>query len=824
MKFGLLLIAVISLCAGTSFSTGNVLPANSDKKSILVLGERGNDSFAYNEEVDAISDFSGNLDLHFEYFDNEKYESFPNYGNDFCKYISEQTQYVFDVDGAVVLNAEILNFIVEHNDSSEELFYEMPTIFIGTEDGETDSLCSQSNWIVNANKDIDYSDILSLMYDLMPKTIAVNYITDNTAIGKEKTQKFLNDLEMYNCETNEINTSELDLADIETTVESCRSDEPTFLLSFSEDLNNNQYDIAGVCDALDGYVHTPIFSEFEDALGSIAVGGYCIDYNEYLTNTLNAFETYFTNSNNVFDDNIANDIAVDKNFIFSQKIMEKYDLSRSNLPSNARIIDPVVSTWDENKKAIYIAVGVIVVILLAIIGLTLFRNEQKKKNLKIKQLNERLENQLLTDVLTGLKNGLAFSKDIDKYIAKDTAFLVGTIVIDDFAKFCVYYGRSTGDTIIKVVGKYLQMNSLDSVNIYALGGNEFGAIIIRDNSQQQFEIKNDMPKNTSINYKINDVDLFITWSIGIAEYPKNGSTQKDLIARSKYAIASGTRLSNSGISMFDAEKTTPYIRGVEITEDLHKAIKKHLFYNQYIPLIDLKTGEIVSINPLLRIKGAEDISYKHLLEIVSKTSFVNEISNISVDLNVEFLAKMKKIIKRKVFLGMTIIPVQINNVGLWEHISMKSKEFGISVENLLFMFDESIEKEDEANRKTFFDFVKEIDATLCFLNFGQGYSCYNMLYAVPLGMVKINEDISNKICEKNNVEEAKLFIEYIHKLGIKVAFESIDTIKQAKFCSAVGVDYARGSYFTKVLNEKEMLASLNNNYSGLLNFDNAEEN
>lgn len=823
MKFGLLVIAAISICTGTSFSSGNVLAANDASKNILIIGTKGDDSCAYHEELDAITNYNGNIGLHYECFDNEKYESLTNYGDDFCDYISNQTQFVSEIDGVVVLNTEILNFILEHNITSDELFYEMPTIFIGPEDGESDNLCSQSEWVVNANKDIDYSSILSVIHDLMPKAITLNYITDDTVIGRKKTEQFLSDLELYDYEVNEINTSKLDLAEIETAVESCRSDEPTFLISFSKDENNNKYGISEICDALDGYVHSPLFSESEDALGKIALGGHYIDYSQLLTNTLNAFETYFNDGSAVFNDSVIDDIEIVKDFQFSQKMMEKYDLSISDLPAETTIIDPVVSAWDENRKAIYIAILIFAFILLMIIGLTLFRNEQKKKNLKIKKLNEKLEKQLLTDGLTGLKNGLAFSKDIEKYIERDVPFFVGTIVINEFSKFCIYYGRSTGDTIIKVVGKYLQMNSLDSVTIYALGGNEFGAIILRDNSQLQFEVNDDMPKNPSINYKVNNVDLFITWAIGLAEYPKHGLTQKDLIACSKYAIAYGDRMNDSGISMFDAEKTTPYIRGVEITEDLHKAIEKQLFYNEYKPLIDLKTGDIVSINPLLRIKGSEDISFGQLLEIASKTSFVNEISNISVDLNVAFLAKMKKLIKRKVFLGMSIIPVQINDLSLWKYISKKSDEFGISVENFLFMFDESIEKEDEANREKFFEFVRKIDATLCFLNFGEGYSCYNMLYAVPLGLVKVNENISNKFCEENNLEEAKLFIDYIHKLGIKVAFEGIDTIKQAKFSVAVGVDYARGLYFSKVLNEEEMLASLDKNYSNLLNFDKEEE-
>ena len=823
MKIGLLAIAAISICTGTSLSAGNVLAADSTTKNILIIGNKGDDSCSYREELHAVSNYKGDIGLHYECFNSEKYESITNYGDNFCDYISEQTQYVSDIDGVVVLNSEILDFILEHNKTNDELFYEMPTIFIGEEDADSDDLCSQSEWIVNANKDFDYSDILSVIHGLMPKTITVNYITDDTVIGREKTEQFLSDLEMYDYEVNEINTSGLNLAEIETAVESCRSDEPTFLVSFAEDVNDNKYGINEICDALDGYVHSPLFSEYEDALGKIAIGGQYINYGKFLTSALNVFDTYFADSSSVFNDSITDDIELVMEYKFSQKMMEKYDLSIEDLPSETTIIEPVTSTWDENKNAIYIAIVVIAIVLLFIGVLLLVKNEQKKKNFKIKNLNKRLGEQLMTDVLTGLKNGLAFSKDIDKYIEEDVSFLVGTIVINDFSKFCIYYGRSTGDTIIRVVGKYLQMNSLDSVTIYALGGNEFGAIILRDNSQLQFAVDDDMPKNPSINYKVNNVDLFITWSIGLAEYPKHGLNQKDLIACSKYALAYTDRTRDNGISMFNAEKTTPYIRGVEITEKLHKAIEKQLFYNEYKPLIDIKTGKVVSVNPLLRIKGSEDISYEQLIEIASKTSFVNEISTISVDLNVAFLAKMKKIIDRKVFLGMNILTVQINDLGLWKYISKKSREFGISVENFLFMFDESIEKEDEINRKKFFDFVKEIDGTLCFLNFGEGYSCYNMLYAVPLGLVKVNENISDKFCEEGNLEEAKLFIDYIHKLGIKVAFEGIDTIKQAKFSVAVGVDYARGLYFSKVLNEEEMLASLNKNYSDLLNFDEKEE-
>lgn len=155
-------------------------------------------------------------------------------------------------------------------------------------------------------------------------------------------------------------------------------------------------------------------------------------------------------------------------------------------------------------------------------------------------VNARLfkQTQLLacTDGLTGLFDHNHFLKDLSKLIAesaeKNLKLSLVMVDLDDF-KYCNdRYGHTVGDTILKETAGILKDNVRHDDVIARYGGDEFVIILVNANQQRAYQIAERIRRKISrmsFDDPESDHTFGITASIGIATYPDDAATAKNLI-------------------------------------------------------------------------------------------------------------------------------------------------------------------------------------------------------------------------------------------------------------------------------------------------------
>ncbi|MEW1808468.1 diguanylate cyclase [Pseudarthrobacter sp. NPDC080039] len=88
-----------------------------------------------------------------------------------------------------------------------------------------------------------------------------------------------------------------------------------------------------------------------------------------------------------------------------------------------------------------------------------------------------LSEQARTDPLTGLRNRLTLSEDLEELHSRSARYAQGFCValcdIDDFKSYNDTYGHPAGDTALQAVANVLSSQARDSDRIYRYGGEEF---------------------------------------------------------------------------------------------------------------------------------------------------------------------------------------------------------------------------------------------------------------------------------------------------------------------------------------------------------------
>jgi diguanylate cyclase (GGDEF)-like protein len=141
------------------------------------------------------------------------------------------------------------------------------------------------------------------------------------------------------------------------------------------------------------------------------------------------------------------------------------------------------------------------------------------------------QNVALSDALTGLDNRTAFMAALKASTASKQKFSLLYMDLDKFKPVNDTYGHEAGDEILKAVADNLLEVLPMSVSIARLGGDEFVALLKTDKAKVKIcasKIKEALSKPYEV--KSTDTPISIGVSIGIAHYPDDAKTAKDLLS------------------------------------------------------------------------------------------------------------------------------------------------------------------------------------------------------------------------------------------------------------------------------------------------------
>ena len=122
-------------------------------------------------------------------------------------------------------------------------------------------------------------------------------------------------------------------------------------------------------------------------------------------------------------------------------------------------------------------------------------------------------------------------------------------------------------------------------------------------------------KAMSAPFDIDGRELHITCSIGIASYPKDGEDRQTLLKNADAAMYRAKELGRNNVQYYTAEMNVKAMERLVLENGLHHALERNEFLLHYQPQVDLRSGEIVGMEALVRWQHPE-------LGLVSPAMFI----------------------------------------------------------------------------------------------------------------------------------------------------------------------------------------------------------
>jgi diguanylate cyclase (GGDEF)-like protein len=432
------------------------------------------------------------------------------------------------------------------------------------------------------------------------------------------------------------------------------------------------------------------------------------------------------------------------------------------------------------------------------------------------------------DVLTGLPNRrmlidrLVLALRQAKRDRKSRAVL--HIDLDRFKQINDTFGHRVGDELLqRVTQRLLQcVHAADTVGVLKvsgsqtdlsrLEGDEFSVLLPEmlrvehaDHVARRILAALEEP------FPVEGYEVFVTPSIGIAVFPDDGEDVDTLLKHADIAMSHAKQRGRNTYEFYSKEMNARALERLSLENQLRRALARDELRLFYQPKVDIRTGQVIGAEALLRWNHPE-------LGMVSPQEFipVAEESGLIVSLGEWALYTACK--QTKVWqlagLGTRCIAVNVSIRQFRERsfihtIHKVLESSGLEAQYLTLELTENMIMENAKENMEALHQIKQMGVKLSVDDFGTGYSSLSYLKQFPLDELKVDRSFISEIqAATDNAPIVTAIIAMAHSLGLTVVAEGVEIEPQLAFLRTRGCDVYQGYFFSKPVARDEFAALL----------------
>lgn len=438
-----------------------------------------------------------------------------------------------------------------------------------------------------------------------------------------------------------------------------------------------------------------------------------------------------------------------------------------------------------------------------------------------KEISRKLNYQAFHDSLTKLPNRFLLMDRMEHSLttARRENKIVGVFMID-LDRFKIIndsMGHTHGDSILKQVSQRLSDTLRERDTLARFGGDEFIVIVEDANDESVFAtIATKLLNALTTPFMIEDKELYVQASIGIAVYPSDGNTPEILIKNADLAMYRSKESGRNRYSLFTKEMDTITRNKVKIEQDLRAAVASDSIDVVFQPIIDMRTGKIVKLEALARWMD-ENGQMRSPAEFIS----VAEDCGLIVQLDCSVAAKAFSAVNRLNMTAKEPITLSINlsarhfeSLTLPESILALLDDYNFPHNYLTVEITETCLMQNIKTAVPILDRIKNAGIKISLDDFGTGYSSLQYLQKLPINSLKIDKSFVTGIKEKDDSSSklVQTIISLADNLSLQVVAEGVETKKQVDFLLKNKCDFSQGYYFSKPAPENEIKDLLETNF------------
>src|SRR5450830_1108865 len=430
---------------------------------------------------------------------------------------------------------------------------------------------------------------------------------------------------------------------------------------------------------------------------------------------------------------------------------------------------------------------------------------------------QRLANE---DSLTGLRNRHWFLAFIDSAIATageaGSEFALLFVDLDDFKHVNDTQGHAVGDQLLKAVARRLGALLRPLDHVVRFGGDEFLVMLDRtDGDLHVAAVAQRIIDALCQPFSVADEVQTIGASIGISVFPRDGSDAASLIRHSDIAMYAGKSEGKRQYRFFDPALSATINTRAQLKHGLIDAVAQQQMMLHYQPRVDTMTGELVSMEALLRwrhpILGM--VSPADFIPLAEQSGLIIPIGAMVIDQACSQLAAWQAEGQRVVPVSINVSPAQFHRGGVRAQMEQALTRHGVPPALLELEITESAMIGDQDEIVAELAGIRALGIKLHIDDFGTGYSSLSQLQRLKMDVLKVDRAFT---AELGASREGQVFFQAIvsmaHALGMAVVDEGVETAEQLALLQQLGCNEVQGYLISRPMDAGAMAEVLSKRY------------
>ena len=416
-----------------------------------------------------------------------------------------------------------------------------------------------------------------------------------------------------------------------------------------------------------------------------------------------------------------------------------------------------------------------------------------------------------TDYLTGLPNRFSFNELFTKMIEKftpDNLYALLFIDLDRFKQVNASLGNDIGDQILVEFTKRVRQ-VIPKESIFArYGGDEFLLALPHikthiDAAQNAIEII----KLLSRPFLINNLEIYLTASIGISFFPQDGQEIDKLIHKSDKAMYFAKHNGRNQYAFYFEELKRDSKSQLLLEAELRKAIQAKDFVLHYQPKVCLETKTIIGVEALVRWENERGtVSPGEFIPLAEETGLIIPLSELIIEKVCLDILRWRTLDVSNISVSINIASVHFQQDNFIERINSLVMQYNCSPQQLELELTERTIMKDSNQIISKLAKLKNNGFKLSIDDFGTGYSSLSYLNQFPINYLKIDRSFIQHITtlkDKQAIVESIILMS--HRLNIKVVAEGVETKEQVDILKGMNCDIIQGYYYSKPVPSKGLM-------------------
>lgn len=426
-------------------------------------------------------------------------------------------------------------------------------------------------------------------------------------------------------------------------------------------------------------------------------------------------------------------------------------------------------------------------------------------------VRHRVHRRSAHDVMTQLPNWLLFNKQLSlailQCLQQGTALAVAILDLDQFKRVNKSYGHTFGNYLLQTVahrlGQCLRQDLQPTEPAVSLllarwHGDKFAMLLPAVGGMEAVN-RNAQTLLACLQkpFVLQDREIYLTASLGIAVAPYDGDTVDGLIQHAEMAMYQAKHQGRNQYRIYSPSLGTTRLDRQGLANDLYRALEQEELVLHYQPQGDIHSQQIIGIEALVRWQHPHLglVSPEQFIPLAEETGLIGRLGEWVLRTACQQYQQWRQAGMPPMRLAVNLSATQFQSVKLPHLVQAILQETEMPATELELEITEEAVVKDIRRAVEVLAEVKSLGVQISLDDFGTGYSSLSMLKHFPVDVLKIDKSFIRAYPQnQQDVAIVQTIVALGHGLNLKVLAEGVETPEQVHWLRQMGCDRFQGYY------------------------------